>query len=380
MKKNIDPRPEVTALEPDHHGGPDYTELEQLGIRPESLLDFSVNSNPYGPPPGIQNLYNDLIIKRYPDRECLKLRAALARYHRRSMDQIWAGNGAAELIWTISLAFLSAGDRVLVVTPTFGEYAAGAALMGARIETFPTCEQHGFIPDIPALKKRIKDYCPRVTFICNPNNPTGVYLEQADMESLIDQDGLVVIDEAYIDFVADRWELAPLLESGNLILLCSMTKSHAIPGLRLGYLLADALIINAIRKTQPPWSVNALAQQAGILAIQNFKYLETTMEQLALAKKRLFRDLTALGLKVLPSSTNYFLINVGNAWEIRTKLIHKGILVRDCSSFNLPSHIRIATLKPDENETLVTGLRSILSEIKSFTKGAYLNGSQMEAA
>lgn len=363
MESNVRPRPEVMALQPDVHGGLDHGELARLGLAPDDVLDFSVNSNPFGPPPGVRAVWDEVAIARYPDRECLALRAALAAHHCCSTEQIWAGNGTAELIWLLALAYLRPDDEVLVAPPTFGEYAVASRLMGARVRSLPIRPQDGFRPDVDALADQIAARSPRLTFLCNPNNPTGTYLGRSAVEALLaaNPSGLLVLDEAYVAFVRDPWDARPLVETGRVVLLRSMTKDCAMAGLRLGYLVAAPPVVETVRRVQPPWSVNAVAQAAGTAALRDEAqgFIDRTLAETRAAKETLVRDLEALGLRIHPSATHFFLVEVRDAAATRARLMEHGILVRDCTSFGLPGYVRVATRRPEENRQLVAAWRAI---------------------
>lgn len=352
------------ALPPSVHGGFDYAELERLGFSPDDVLDFSVNSNPFGPPPDVRGILAQVAVDRYPDRECLALRAVLAERNSCAEEQVWVSNGSSELIWLLGLAYLRAGDSVMVVGPTYGEYAIAGKMMQARVGTFVARQEEGFRPVVGALEGMLQDVRPRLTFLCNPNNPTGVYLDRSTIESLVavNPGGLLVLDEAYAAFVADRWDVTPLLETGRVVVLRSMTKDYALTGLRLGYLLACAEIVEAVRRVQPPWSVNAVAQAAGSVALQAEAYLQDTLAKTRQAALELRQALLALGLRVCPSDTHFFLVEVDDATKTRSALLRSGILVRDCTSFGLPTFVRVATRRPEENQRLIAAWRDLLEE------------------
>jgi histidinol-phosphate aminotransferase len=364
MSVSIVPRLDNLVLPPSVHGGFDYAELERLGLGPDDVLDFSVNSNPFGPPPDVGRIWAQVAVDRYPDRECLALRAALAEWNFLAEEQVWVGNGSSELIWLLGLAYLRVDDSVLIVGPTYGEYAVAGRMMQARVETFVARHEDGFRPAVGALANMLQDVRPRLTFLCNPNNPTGVYLDRSMVESLVaaNPDGLLVLDEAYAAFVADRWDVTPLLETGRVAVLRSMTKDYALTGLRLGYLLACAEIVGAVRRVQPPWSVNAVAQAAGLAVLQAEEHLQDTLAKTRQVALELRQALLALGLRVRPSDTHFFLVEVGDAAKTRVKLLQRSILVRDCTSFGLPSFVRVATRRPGENHRLIAAWRDLLEE------------------
>jgi len=358
--RTISPRPEVLSAPSVPHGAPDYEELEVWGLEPEDVLDFSANGNPYGPPPGVRQALRDVPLDRYPDRDALVLRRALAGHLDVPLRRIMAGNGTAELIWLIALAFVRPGDRVLVVGPTFGEYERATALMGARVETWRAQAEDDFAvrPDeLEALLQRSK---PRLVFICNPNNPTGAAAPTGLIEAWAETypESLFVVDEAYLPFAPDL-RSTTALDVPNILTLRSMTKDYALAGLRLGYLVADEPIVEALVRVRPPWNVNAMAQAAGVAGLDEAQYVERCMNQLAEAKASLVKQIRAIGLEPVPSATHFFLVPVGDATVYRRALLARSIQVRDCTSFGLPRHVRIASLRTQENDRLLDALREV---------------------
>ncbi len=364
MADNVRPRPEVQRHPRTIHGGLDFTEIAQMGLGADEVVDFSVNSNPFGPSPRIQMVWENLPVDRYPDRDCLALRAALASRHRLTPEQIWVGNGETELIWLLAMAYLRPNDPFLVIGPTFGEYAAAGGLMGGHLETAKAHQKEGFHPDIKRIITWIHKIRPRLTFLCNPNNPTGIYLEQADVQALLaaNKSGLLVLDEAYVSSVNSAWSSISLLKSDRLVVLRSMTKDHALAGLRLGYLMAAPNVIDVVGRVQPSWSVNAVAQKAGIVALDEEGYLQRTLTQIAAAKMELTELLRQIGLRAWPSSTHFFLVETGDAAATRANLLRKSMLVRDCGSFGLPAFVRVSTRRPEENRELVAVWRAVLQD------------------
>jgi histidinol-phosphate aminotransferase len=358
--KNITPRPEIQNILLDQHGALDFAELAELGISPDEIIDFSVNSNPFGPSPAVHEALQQVVIDRYPDRESLSLRKALAKKFGLELAQIIAGNGTAELLWLSAIAFIRPNDRVLILAPTFGEYARSVALMGAQVETLWATEENNFVFSTESLYDALKTTSPRLAFICNPNNPTGTTLHSETIASLAKSHPktLFVIDEAYIQFVPNMVSSISL-GLPNLLILRSMTKDYAIAGIRLGYAVGPTDIIAALSKVRPPWSVNAAAQEVGLASLMDTEYLPRTLSHLRAAKQKFLAGFHSLGLEPIPSETHYFIIRVGKAAELRSQLLKHKLQVRDCASFGLPDHIRVATKKPTENEILLSKLKEI---------------------
>lgn len=362
IKAVVQPRPEVMALEIDTHGGIDPVELMRLGLRPEDVLDFSVNTNAYGPPPGVIKVLAAVDVTRYPDRRATALRRAIAAREGIAEGQVLIGNGAAQLIWLAALAYLRPRDRVLIIGPTFGEYRVASQLMGAEVTLWRADPDRDFALDLDDLARALAACNPRLVWLCNPNNPTGIYLPLDALQKLraMAPGALWVIDEAYRPFVVEPWPSLPLIEEGNVILLRSLTKDGALPGLRLGYALAAPPVIEALARVQPPWSVNAMAQAAGLAVLDGGDHLAHTIAILRRDTVALREALMAQGWRVLPTATHFFLVEVGDAKAICQRLLREHrIHVRDGTSFGLPAFIRIATRRPEENARLVNAMEAM---------------------
>jgi histidinol-phosphate aminotransferase len=338
------PKKAVSGLRTGAHGGINYAELKTLGIEPDEILDFSVSTNPFMPPPGLEKIISTDAIIRYPDSQCTLLRRKLSEKLGVPPENILAGSGTTELIRLIASAYLRRDDDVLLIEPTYGEYETACYLNGARVTKYHAPEKDGFVPRMGEVTDLLRNLRPRAVFICNPNNPAGNYLSRQAIEKVLDtlQGGLMVLDEAYISFVGKSWNSLDLIKKGNVIVLRSMTKDYGLPGLRLGYAVSDREIIDSLRPALPPWNVNGIAQDAGIYVLGQQEYLKRSLQQVKEAKHYLTGELTRLGFKLVPSDANYFLVKVGNAPEFRRSLLARGILVRDCTSFGLREYIRIA--------------------------------------
>lgn len=353
-----EPRPEVLGVLPAVHGSPNLGELQELGLCPKDVLDFSANINPYGPSPAVRAAVARVPLDLYPDRECLELSAVLAESLGVAPTRILPGNGASELIWLAALAFVRAGSRALVLGPTFCEYARAAMLLGACVTNWRSREETGFAPEREEIAGHLESLRPHLVFLCNPNNPTGTVLPTETIASWARQypRTLFVVDEAYQPF-ANGLGSDLSLAGENVLVLRSMTKDFGLAGLRLGYAVSDERVIALLRRVQPPWSVNALAQVAGAVALRDSSYRQRSLELVARAKQDLVVGLARLGLAPVPSATHFFLVRVGDGAAFRMTLLRRGVLVRDCASFGLPAHVRIAARRPEENERLLAVIR-----------------------
>ncbi|MCK4274247.1 MAG: histidinol-phosphate aminotransferase family protein [Dehalococcoidales bacterium] len=359
---SLRPKRAIAGLKNCVHGGINYAELKALGVDPKEVLDFSVCTNPFMPPPGVKEKMSAIPVEQYPDSQATELRERLSERLGISPENILVGSGTTELIRLTALAYLRQGDTVLLLEPTYGEYEVASRLAGARLVRYRARERSLFTPKIEEVYGLIKQHHPKAVFICNPNNPTGKYLSREDIEKVQKEmdDGLLVLDEAYIDFVEKTWNSFDLTERGNVVVLRSMTKDYGLPGLRLGYAVAREEIIDSLRPALPPWNVNAIAQKVGLAVLEKEEYLRQSLRQVREAKRFLVAELTGLGFKVLPSDANYFLVKAGNAPEFRRSLLKEGVMVRDCTSFGLPEYIRIAPRTMPECERLITAIGRLI--------------------
>jgi histidinol-phosphate aminotransferase len=353
-------RQSILRLEPVVHGGAQEGELTSLHLDLHQILDFSVSVNPYGPSPQVWEAIRAVLLSRYPDPQALDLCRSIGEELQLDPSWILPGNGSVELIRAIAFACLRPWDRVLIVEPTFGEYERAALLMGARVEGWRSHPEENFTLNLQGLTRRLQTLRPRLTFLCNPNNPTGHLLGLKDLEAILEAcTHLLVVDEAFINFADPSSTALPLLPSRRVLILRSLTKDYALAGLRLGYLIAPPDTVEMLRKILPPWSVNALAQAAGCAAIHDRKHLWETLALTRQAAISLREGVQTLEIPVIPSQTHFFLAEVGDAVTIRQRLLIDRLVVRDCTSFGLPQFIRIATRQPHENDQLLKGLKRI---------------------
>ncbi|HSW58987.1 MAG TPA: histidinol-phosphate transaminase [Dehalococcoidales bacterium] len=355
------PEPYIQKLTPPVHGGKLYAEMQELGIDPAGVLDFSVSTNPLGPPPGLREAVMKADLESYPDTDSNHLKQLLATKLGLVSANLIVGAGSTELIRLAATAYLGNGERALVLPPTYAEYALASRLVGAEVVEFELFENSAFKLDLFKLKKVIRQQSPRAIFICNPDNPTGRYLKQQTIQKIIEfaPDSLIVLDEAYIGFVDRPWAATGLLEYPNVLIIRSMTKDYGIAGLRLGYAIANPEIVAILEKVKPPWNVSSIAQAAGLFVLEQDDYLESMRAKIAEAGRYLKANLLRLGLKPLPSSANFFLVRVGDAAGLRRALLAHAILVRDCTSFGLPHYIRLAVRSLPDCRHLINALQKI---------------------
>jgi threonine-phosphate decarboxylase len=334
---------------------------------PHTLIDFSSNVNPLGPSSRVLKAVAKAIaeVRSYPPSG-EELSAAIATKHGVDERCVVLGNGSSELIKTFCEAFLSQGDTVVIPQPTFSEYEYFSKLYGASVRDvlMQPAEKDALLSSAGDAK---------VLFLCNPNNPTGHALALKEIEALAEEalrkDSLVFLDEAYVEFSNLESALQLVEAFPNLVVLRSMTKFYSIPGLRIGYCIASPEVAKYLRLALPPWNVNTLAQRAALAALGDGEFAEKSREYLAKEKERLFSELRRLPLlKVYPSAANFFLINIKETGlkspEMKAKLVEKGVLIRDCSTFKHlgEEHIRVCVRKREENLRLLAAMEVLLNE------------------
>ena len=354
----IHPRSALDQVRAATHGGFHADEWSALG----SVIDFSSNVNPFGVSSCVREAMARVPIERHPDPEARELRETLAVRLHLSGEQVIVGNGSLELIRAVAIAYVREDDTALVIGPTFGEYRVAAQVMGARIEQIDASASADFRLDVDAVAAHVAAERPRIAFVCNPNNPTGGYLTRDQIAKLLaaSDETLWVLDEAFVAFADGAWSSVELLRRfENLVVMHSMTKDYAIPGLRLGYAAAHPDVIAALAKVRAPWSVNSFAQAAGLAALSDEVFLRETLGQIRAASSELRGAISQLGWRVMPSAVHFFLVEVGAASTFRSSLAGQGCLVRDATSFGLPAFVRIATRTPAENARLIAAMKML---------------------
>lgn len=343
------------------HGGLVPGELRRLGLEPGGLLDFSSNVNPFGPSSRVAAALAAVPLDVHPDPDCLELRERLAMENDLpGPEWVVAGNGSVELIRLVCQALASRGEAVLVAEPTFSEYAWAAQLSGARVERVWLGIDYPAGDLLPALQARR----PRLVFLANPNNPTGSYWSAGEIEAVLQAlppEGWLVLDEAFAAFAVRRWPSQGLIGDERLIVLRSMTKDHALAALRLGYALAIPAVIERLERLRPAWSVNALAQAAGLAALDDREHLLASLERVRTLSGEFAGLLRERGFAPHPTAVHFFLLEVGEADGVRQRLLQRGLLVRSASSFGLRRHIRLGTRRASENESLAAALEEMVS-------------------
>ncbi|WP_025785558.1 bifunctional adenosylcobinamide kinase/adenosylcobinamide-phosphate guanylyltransferase [Sporosarcina sp. D27] len=374
-----------------NHGANPHKLYEILNLeQPAKMLDFSENCNSAGPPEAIQIGWNELLpkISRYPDPNGEPFRTAVADFHGIGIEQLVLGNGAAEILSLIANRYR--GKRAIIVHPTFSEYEATLTAAGASITHVQASEENGFA--LPIDELIIAMETADVLYICTPNNPTGFLPKRTELVSLIQHAATVacdvILDEAFIDWVDEALSFIPEVKNyPNVIVVRSMTKLYAIPGIRLGYAVARPNRIDAIKRNAPHWNINAIAAQLGTICLQQADYRERAIQQATEERLKMTNFLTARGCKVIDSVANFILfkppVHIA-AQDVFNSLLTRGIVLRHTENFKgLDGRwLRIGMKSASDMETLRDALVPFLDKKQgtlTFISGGVRSGKSAYA-
>jgi len=344
------------------HGGRVYEAARRLGVAPEEVIDFSANINSLGPPPGVLAAIEKSLapanLRSYPDSHAFI--SALAETHGVSPDEIVVGPGSAALIFAALRAALPA--TALVMEPGFDEYFRACASVEAEVLRLRLTEKNGFEPDFAAIAHTIESRRCDLLILNSPHNPTGRVYAREDLLALVElaeaNDVSVLLDEAFIDYAPQASLLHMAAAKSRFVVLRSMTKFYAIPGLRVGYAVCAAGMAAAIREQLDAWPVSTIALEAGRAALAEEEYERETRRINAQAREEFAAALREIGVSVFPSDANFLLskLSRGSAAELAEWLESSRILIRRCDSFfGLgDAYIRLAVRSREDNLRLVS--------------------------
>jgi histidinol-phosphate aminotransferase len=344
---------------------PPYKPPKLIRQQPTGVVKLSSNENPLGPSPralaAIQAAAAN--VHRYPDAGSLALRQGLAAHFGVAPEMVICTNGSDEMVFLLCLAFLREGDQAVMAHGSFISYYLRTLEMGGQALRVPLRD---YAHDLDAMADAITDRT-RLLFLCNPNNPTGTTNSAAEVKRLLErvpEDVLVVVDEAYIEFVErpDYPNLLAELGAGraNIILLRTFAKIYGLAGLRLGYAFGAPELMSYLERARPTFNMNALAQAAGLAALEDDQHLVRSRAHTAACRALFMRELQALDLQPVPSDTNFIAVPVGYDMAVASALMDHGFTVNPLAGWGLPGHIRISFGTDDENARFFVALRTIL--------------------
>jgi len=319
----------------------------------DASVYLDANENSFGSP--LEMNYN-----RYPDPMQFKVKQRLSEIKGVPPRNIFIGNGSDEAIDLLFRAFCNPGiDNVVTVPPTYGMYEVSANINDVEIRKIRLTQDYQL--DMEGIAEAI-DENTKMIFICSPNNPTGNSINRTDIETILANfNGLVIIDEAYINYSRQKTFIQELTEYANLVVLHTLSKAWGLAGLRLGMAFASEEIIEVLNKVKPPYNINEATQQLVLEALQNVEQINEWIKITVFEREKLVHNLVNLDVvqKIYPSDANFILVKTSDAKGIYDHLVRSGIIVRDRSKVELcEGSLRITIGTPEENERLITNLKT----------------------
>ncbi len=348
-------------------GRPIEEVARELNLPADSIIKVASNENPFGPSPlaiaAMQKVLANLNL--YPDGNVFYLKQKLAAKLGVEPANLIFGNGSNEIIEFVSHALLAPGDDVVVSQFCFAIYPIVAKMFGANVIVVPA-KDHGH--DLTAMLKAITPKT-RIVFVANPNNPTGTLAPREEVVQFVNEvpdDVLLVMDEAYIEFLDDAVDLVPLIRLGvrkNLILMRTFSKIYGFAGLRIGYGIGNPEFISALEKTRQPFNINSLAQAAALAALDDDEHVRKTRANNFNGREFFSRAFRDLKLEFVPSFANFILVRVGEGQKVFDAMQKQGVIVRPMGGYQLPEWIRISVGTPEENERSLKVLKQVYETI-----------------
>jgi histidinol-phosphate aminotransferase len=357
----------VRDLTPYVPGKPIEEVQRQLGLT--DIIKLASNENPLGPSPKAVEAIRQAAeeVRLYPDNDCYRLRNRLAAHLNVPAEQIILGHGSDELIHNIGLAFVAPGDEVMMCTGPFSQYEFTAKLMEAKPVYVPMAD---YRYDIAGMVRRLTPST-KVVFIANPNNPTGAMVTRKELAGLmaaVSGRTIVVLDEAYHEYVDDPEypdSLALVRAGRNVIALRTFSKIYALAGLRIGYGATTAALAAAMERVREPFNVSSVAQAAALASLDDSEQVTRTRGLNSESRQYLYREFGRLGLRYTRSQANFVWVDVGRGCQqVFGALLRRGVIVRTGDIFGAPTHIRVTTGTPEQNQRFVQALEEVLKELQ----------------
>ena len=346
-------------------GRPIEEVARELNLPADSIIKLASNENPLGPSRrALAAMKNALAhANLYPDGNAFYLKQKLATKLGVTPAHLALGNGSNEIIEFLGHALLSAESEVVVSKYCFAVYPIVTALFGAKLVTVPA-KNYGH--DLDAMLDAITP-CTRLVFIANPNNPTGTIVSSEALKRFIEavpQHVVIALDEAYIEFLENKLDLAAEVASGarpNLILMRTFSKIYGLAGLRIGYGIGHPELIAALEKVRQPFNINAISQAGALAALDDTKHVEKTQRINKRGIKLFTRAFKQLKLEVVPSAANFILVRVGDGARVFSEMQKLGVITRPMGGYQLGEWIRISIGTPKENERCLEALKQVLT-------------------
>ena len=346
------------------HGGNVEAECRVAGVDPADVLDFSANVNALGPPQCLEKVLDQAVklAAVYPAPQCTQARAALARAHNVKPESVLVGNGSTELLYLASRVLHP--EKMLVLAPSYSDFVRAGVLAGSRVEIKLAPPAKLFRHDLAEMRD-LSDY--HFVVMANPNDPTGTFIKPHEILELAAENPgtFFLVDEAFVDFIEGPGASLIGINCRNVIIVKSLTKFLAVPGLRLGMLWADPQVVGILGDRQEPWSVNGLAQKLATMLYDEEGYIATTHRLMKRERSFLTRGLTEAGFRVFDSPANFLLLRIEDkkvtSVDLKNRLLKKKVLIRDCSNIEGLSDrfVRVAVRRHHENERLLEAITEV---------------------
>ncbi|WP_199425925.1 histidinol-phosphate transaminase [Thermaerobacillus caldiproteolyticus] len=356
---------QLQGLPPYQPGKPIDEVKRQYGLT--KVIKLASNENPYGCSPSVKEAIAKELdqLAIYPDGYARKLREKVAEHVGVNETQLIFGNGSDELVQIICRAFLSAETNTVMATPTFPQYRHNATIEGAEIRETPLVDgRHDLEGMLAAIDEQT-----RVVWICNPNNPTGTYVNESALLSFLQKvprHVLVVLDEAYYEYVTadDYPETVPLLRQyDNIMILRTFSKAYGLAGLRIGYGIASETLVRQIEPAREPFNTSIVAQAAAIAALEDQSFIKECVEKNRRGMETFYRFCQENGLHYYPSEANFILIDFGiEGNKVFQYLLERGIIVRSGNALGFPTSVRITVGSEEQNAQICEALQQMIKE------------------
>lgn len=352
----------VYGLQPYQPGKPLSELAREYGIY--DAVKLASNENPLGPSPlAIAAIHNNLHdIARYPDGNGFELKQALATKYGIAQNMITLGNGSNDILELIARAYVTPAHTVIFSEHAFAVYPLVTQAIGASARVTPA-KNWGY--DLTAIQAAICEHT-RLIFIANPNNPTGTWVNNAELQAFlkaVPENVLVVLDEAYCEYVDHpgypnglEWQA----QYPNVIVTRTFSKAYGLAGLRVGYAISHPDIANILNRVRQPFNVNSLALVAATAAMADSAYLQEVKAANQKGMQQLTSAFTAMKLAFIPSVANFVTVAVGDGAKVYELLLRQGMITRPVGNYGLPHHLRITVGLPEENERLIRALHQQL--------------------
>jgi histidinol-phosphate aminotransferase len=352
---------EITVYQP---GKPIEETARELGLDPDSIVKLASNENPLGPSPKAMEAMRAALEKGhlYPDGGGFSLCRAIATKLGLAPENIILGNGSNEVLEFLGHAFINPGDDVVTSQYAFIVYKLIATSFGARtIEVLSPDYQQDLEGIVAAITPKT-----RLIFIPNPNNPTGTLLSQQAIDEFmarITENVIVVFDEAYFEFLDDPPDTLRFVREGrNIVVLRTFSKIHGLAGLRIGYALAAADLVQVLHKTRQPFNVNSIGQVGALAALEDDEHLRETKRLIDEGRAYLHEQFAKMKIPFIPGTANFVMVKVGDGHAVFDKLLKQGVIVRPLHGYNLPEWVRISVGTMEGNEKLVAAIKKAMSD------------------